>query len=80
MNRRPPGLQLSKALQGFLQYKTAEGLSPRTIASMSAGPVPTCAEFRTAHGDHSLARTRAGNTWLGTSRATTNGSLALDAH
>jgi hypothetical protein len=27
MNRRPPGLQLSIALQGFLQYKNAEGLS-----------------------------------------------------
>lgn len=33
MNRRPTGLQLSKALQGFLQYKTAEGLSSRTIDS-----------------------------------------------
>jgi integrase/recombinase XerD len=33
MNRRPPGLQLSIAIQGFLQYKNAEGLSPRTIAS-----------------------------------------------
>jgi site-specific recombinase XerD len=33
MNRRPPGLQLSIALQGFLQYKNAKGLSPRTIYS-----------------------------------------------
>ncbi len=33
MNRRPPGLILSKAVQGFLQYKQAEGLSPRTIES-----------------------------------------------
>lgn len=33
MNRRPPGLQLSIAIQGFLQYKNAEGLSPRTIYS-----------------------------------------------
>ena len=33
MNRRPPGLLLSKCIVGFLQYKTAEGLSPNTIAS-----------------------------------------------
>jgi len=33
MNRRPSGLILSKAVQGFLQYKQAEGLSPRTIES-----------------------------------------------
>lgn len=33
MNRRPPSfLPLSKAAVGFLQYKTAEGLSPRTIS------------------------------------------------
>ncbi|MDY6877320.1 MAG: tyrosine-type recombinase/integrase [Chloroflexota bacterium] len=31
MNRRSPGLQLSKALVGFLQYKAAEGLSPNTL-------------------------------------------------
>ena len=31
MNRRPSVLQTTKALQGFLQYKTAEGLSPATI-------------------------------------------------
>jgi len=31
MNRRPPGLKLSKAAQGFLQYKAAEALSPRTL-------------------------------------------------
>ena len=33
MKRRPPGLQTSKALTGFIQYKNAEGLSPRTIYS-----------------------------------------------
>ena len=33
MNRRPPGLKTAKAIEGFLQYKTAEGLSPRTIES-----------------------------------------------
>ena len=33
MNRRPPGLKLIKALNGYLHYKTAEGLSPRTIDS-----------------------------------------------
>lgn len=33
MNRRPPGLQLSIAIQGFLQYNNAEELSPRTIYS-----------------------------------------------
>ncbi len=30
-NRRPPGLKTVKAIQGFLQFKSAEGLSPRTI-------------------------------------------------
>ena len=33
MNRRSSGLQLSKALVGFLQYKAAEGLSPNTLCS-----------------------------------------------
>ena len=33
MNRRSPGLLLvSQAGEGFLQYKTAEGLSPRTLS------------------------------------------------
>jgi hypothetical protein len=31
MNRRPSGLKLDKAIPGFLQYKAAEGLSPRTV-------------------------------------------------
>jgi len=31
MNRRPPGLETVKAIEGFLQFKSAEGLSPRTI-------------------------------------------------
>ncbi len=32
MNRRPPSsLPLSKAEAGFLQYKTAEDLSPDTL-------------------------------------------------
>jgi integrase/recombinase XerD len=31
MNRRPPGLEAEEAVWGFLQFKTAEGLSPRTI-------------------------------------------------
>ena len=31
MNRRPSGLKLDKAVTGFMQYKTAEGLSPRTL-------------------------------------------------
>ncbi len=31
MKRRPPGFLLSKAITGFLQYKAAEALSPRTI-------------------------------------------------
>lgn len=30
MNRRPTGLAISKAIPGFIQYKTAEGLSPNT--------------------------------------------------
>lgn len=33
MNRRPPGLIVSKAITGFVQFKQAEGLSPRTIDS-----------------------------------------------
>jgi hypothetical protein len=33
MNRRPPGLSLSKAFVGFEQHKAAEGLSPRTLVS-----------------------------------------------
>lgn len=33
MNRRPPGLNSKKAIEGFLQYKAAEGLSHRTIES-----------------------------------------------
>jgi site-specific recombinase XerD len=31
MNRSPSGLILSKAILGFVQAKTAEGLSPNTI-------------------------------------------------
>ncbi len=31
MNYRPSGLKLSKTLLGFMQYKTAEGLSPTTL-------------------------------------------------
>jgi len=31
MNRRPLGLKLEKAVVGFLQYKTAEALSPNTL-------------------------------------------------
>ena len=33
MNRRPLGLQLKKALSGFLQHKNAQGLSPSSIKS-----------------------------------------------
>jgi len=33
MNYRPLGLKPSKALQGFINYKSAEGLSPTTINS-----------------------------------------------
>ena len=35
MNRRPPGLLLSTAIDGFLQYKTAEGLSRNTTSNYS---------------------------------------------
>jgi len=35
MNHRPPVLEIVKAIQGFLQFKSAEGLSPRTIESYS---------------------------------------------
>ncbi len=31
MNRRPPGLETDKTVQGFLQFKSAEGLSRSTI-------------------------------------------------
>jgi hypothetical protein len=32
MNQRPTGLHVTKAITGFLQYKSAEGLSPVTIS------------------------------------------------
>ncbi len=31
MNRRPQGLKAQKTIQGFLQFKSAEGLSKNTI-------------------------------------------------
>ena len=31
MNRRPLGLNVSKAIDGFLQYKAAEGVSNSTL-------------------------------------------------
>ncbi|MHC1781917.1 MAG: site-specific integrase [Anaerolineaceae bacterium] len=33
MNRSSPILSISKSIDGFLKFKTAEGLSQRTIAS-----------------------------------------------
>ena len=33
MNRRATGLTISKAIPGFINYKSAEGLSPNTIYS-----------------------------------------------
>jgi integrase/recombinase XerD len=33
MNHSTPGLLISKAIDGFLKFKTAEGLSQRTITS-----------------------------------------------
>jgi len=33
MNRRATGLLISKAIPGFINYKSAEGLSPNTIYS-----------------------------------------------
>ncbi len=33
MNRGSSGLLASKALLGFLQFKTAEGLSPTTLVT-----------------------------------------------
>lgn len=33
MNRTVPGLKTEKAISGFLQYKTAEGLSPSTLVN-----------------------------------------------
>ena len=35
MNQRPQVLSIQKAIPGFLQFKTAEGMSPRTIESYS---------------------------------------------
>ena len=32
MNQRPQGLLVSKAMTGFLQYKSAEGLAPVTVS------------------------------------------------
>jgi integrase/recombinase XerD len=31
MNQRPTGLKVSKAIEGFLQYKLAEGLTPESV-------------------------------------------------
>ena len=31
MNQRPQGLKADKAITGFLQYKSAEGLVPVTV-------------------------------------------------
>ncbi len=31
MNQRPQGLKVEKAMAGFLQYKSAEGLAPVTV-------------------------------------------------
>jgi hypothetical protein len=36
MNRRPQGLEASKAIVGFLQYKGAEGLAPSQSQVMNA--------------------------------------------
>ncbi len=33
MNRRSPGLFISKAIPGFIQFKSAEGLSPNSLTS-----------------------------------------------
>jgi hypothetical protein len=33
MNQRPPGLKLSKCIEGFILYKSAESLRPRTLHS-----------------------------------------------
>ena len=33
MNQRPTGLNVTKAITGFLQYKSAEGLSPVTVSA-----------------------------------------------
>ena len=33
MNRRPPGLSLCEAIEGFTKYKVVEGLSERTLDS-----------------------------------------------
>ena len=33
MNRCSPGFSISKSIDGFLKFKTAEGLSPNTIVS-----------------------------------------------
>ena len=37
MNRRTPGLETVKAIQGFRHFKASEGLSVRTIESYSHG-------------------------------------------
>jgi hypothetical protein len=38
MNRRPLFLKPQKAVLGFLQQKTAEGLSPTTLLSLNFAP------------------------------------------
>ncbi len=34
MNQRPQGLNVQKAITGFLQYKSAEGLAPVTVVGI----------------------------------------------
>ena len=38
MNQRPTGLNVTKAITGFLQYQSAEVLSPVTLSGYNNGP------------------------------------------
>jgi len=51
MNRCPVSLSASKAIDGFVKYKAAEGLSPRTISSY----VVILQKWVEHRGDHLLA-------------------------
>lgn len=39
MNQRPQGLKVEKAMAGFLQYKSAEGLAPVTVTGIDVGKI-----------------------------------------
>lgn len=57
MNQRPQGLKVQKAITGFLQYKSAEGLAPVTVSGYERD-LKLWIEFR---GDVNICDVRSGN-------------------